>query len=101
MTRLRLCPTVEGNSAPLITHMIGVDTCLARQRAFYHKCHRCQYRGQSATFEAPLPKLDGAEAAVEVGANGAVSHATKGAAIPADRAGAKPKARKVAAKEAS
>jgi hypothetical protein len=35
----------------LITHRIGVDVCLARQRTFFHKCHRCIYRGQAADWE--------------------------------------------------
>lgn len=35
----------------MITHRIGVDVCMARQRTFFHKCHRCIYRGQSATWE--------------------------------------------------
>lgn len=51
---MRLCPSVEG-SAPLITHRIGVDVCQARQGANFHKCHRCVYRGQSATWEPEKP----------------------------------------------
>lgn len=47
----RLCPSVEGSASPLITHRIGVEVCLARQRTFYHKCHRCIYRGQAANWE--------------------------------------------------
>jgi hypothetical protein len=35
----------------LITHLIGVDVCMARQRGFYHKCHRCLYRGKPANWE--------------------------------------------------
>jgi len=48
---MRLCPSVEGSAPPLITHRIGVDVCLARQRTFFHKCHRCIYRGQPANWE--------------------------------------------------
>ncbi len=59
MSGMRFCPTVEGSSAPLITHQIGVDTCMARQRTFYHKCHRCQYRGKPAAFQLTQP-VDGA-----------------------------------------
>lgn len=55
MSGMRFCPTVEGPSSPLITHQIGVDTCMARQRTFYHKCHRCQYRGKPATFQLTNP----------------------------------------------
>ncbi|MBK8099125.1 MAG: hypothetical protein IPK26_18610 [Planctomycetes bacterium] len=52
---MRLCPTVDGTASPLITHKIVVDVCMARQRTFYHKCHRCQYRGKAATWE-PEPQ---------------------------------------------
>ena len=79
MTRLRLCPTVEGTQSPLITHLIGVDTCLARQRACYHKCHRCQYRGQPASFELPLP----AELSAEAEVNGTAPMNGTHAPIPA------------------
>ena len=82
MTRLRLCPTVEGTQSPLITHMIGVETCLARQRACYHKCHRCQYRGQPASFELPLPP----EASSVAEVNGAALNGTH-AIIPAQGKG--------------
>jgi hypothetical protein len=47
---MRTCPSVEG-SVPLITHQIGVDVCMSRQRTFFHKCHRCVYRGQAANWE--------------------------------------------------
>lgn len=58
---MRLCPSVEGSNAPLITHRIGVDVCMARQRTFFHKCHRCIYRGQAANWEpaeAPMAMLN-------------------------------------------
>jgi len=58
---MRLCPTVEGSAPPLITHRIGVDVCFARQRTFFHKCHRCIYRGQAANWEpevAPMAMID-------------------------------------------
>ncbi|MBL9080081.1 MAG: hypothetical protein JNL08_21490 [Planctomycetes bacterium] len=58
---MRLCPSVEGSASPLITHRIGTDVCLARQRTFFHKCHRCIYRGQAADWEpaeAPLAMLN-------------------------------------------
>lgn len=48
---MRLCPSVEGSPTPLITHRIGADVCMARQRTFFHKCHRCIYRGKSAAWE--------------------------------------------------
>ncbi|HEB54322.1 MAG TPA: hypothetical protein ENI87_13805 [bacterium] len=47
---MRLCPSVEAAS-PLITHRIGADVCLARQKGNFHKCHRCIYRGQAADWE--------------------------------------------------
>lgn len=59
---MRLCPSVEGSASPLITHRIGVDVCMARQRTFFHKCHRCIYRGQAANWEpaeASLAMLNG------------------------------------------
>jgi len=59
--RMRLCPSVEGSAPPLITHRIGVDVCFARQRTFFHKCHRCIYRGQAANWEpevAPMAMID-------------------------------------------
>ncbi len=53
---MRLCPSVEGSPSPLITHRIGVDVCMARQRTFFHKCHRCIYRGKAADWQAePSP----------------------------------------------
>jgi hypothetical protein len=58
---MRSCPSVEGSAPPLITHRIGVDVCLARQRTFFHKCHRCIYRDQPAGWEpptAPMPMLE-------------------------------------------
>jgi hypothetical protein len=48
---MRTCPSVEGSASPLITHRIGVDVCFARQGTFFHKCHRCIYRGQPANWE--------------------------------------------------
>jgi hypothetical protein len=57
---MRLCPSVEGSS-PLITHRIGAEVCMARQASNFHKCHRCIYRGQAATWEpvdAPLAMIN-------------------------------------------
>ncbi len=45
----------------MITHRIGSDVCMARQRTFFHKCHRCIYRGQAADWEpeaAPLAMIN-------------------------------------------
>jgi hypothetical protein len=58
---MRTCPSVEGSATPLITHQIGVDVCMARQRTFFHKCHRCVYRGQAANWEpaeAPMAMVN-------------------------------------------
>jgi hypothetical protein len=41
----------------LITHRIGVDVCFARQRTFFHKCHRCIYRGKAASWEPDEPMM--------------------------------------------
>ena len=54
---MRLCPSVEGAPSPLITHRIGTDVCMARQRTFFHKCHRCIYRGQAADWEPEAPPV--------------------------------------------
>lgn len=84
---MRTCPSVEGSASPLITHRIGVDVCLARQRTFFHKCHRCIYRGQPADWEpeaAPeaiqLPAT-GEPALAEVG-NLSLARRSKAAAKP-------------------
>jgi hypothetical protein len=68
---MRTCPSVEG-SVPLITHQIGVDVCMSRQRTFFHKCHRCVYRGQAANWEpaeAPTAMLNIHAAEEPAGAN--------------------------------
>ena len=61
---LRQCPTRMGDLRPLIAHHVAVDTCMARQREFYHKCHRCLYRGKPAGFvidtEVPMSRATGA-----------------------------------------
>ena len=82
---MRLCPSVEGSASPLITHRIGAEVCMARQRTFFHTCHRCIYRGQAATWEpevSPLAMINVHAAeepshadvkTVDIGRNGAVS----------------------------
>lgn len=55
---MRQCPSVEGTASPLITHRIGSDVCLARQQTFFHKCHRCIYRGQPANWQPPDAHLE-------------------------------------------
>ena len=47
---MRQCPTLEGDDRPLIAHTIGPGLCLSRQRTYYHKCHRCIYRGKPASY---------------------------------------------------
>ncbi len=75
---MRLFPSVEGSASPLITHRIGVDVCLARQGAHFHKCHRCIYRGQAADWEPANPPL----AMVEVLAGSAGGGNLKPVEIP-------------------
>lgn len=48
---LRRCPSPTGYTLPLIIQAIRPEVCMQRQRDFYHKCHRCQFRGKSAEFE--------------------------------------------------
>ena len=48
---MRLCPTIEGVSSPLITHRIGVGVCMARQGDQFHKCHKCVFRGKTADWQ--------------------------------------------------
>lgn len=48
---MRVCPTLEGNAIPLISHRIGEDQCMARQCGNYHKCHRCVFRGRPAGWQ--------------------------------------------------
>jgi len=54
---MRTCPSVEGSASPLITHRIGAEVCMARQNTFFHKCHRCIYRGQAASWEPAEPPM--------------------------------------------
>ena len=57
---LRACPTPPDELRSLITHSIHVSVCMSRQRDFYHKCHRCRFRGKSASFT-----IDNGEVATE------------------------------------
>ncbi len=68
----RQCPTIPGNERPLITHRIGSEVCFQRQREYYHKCHRCVFRGQPADYSYS-PEDSSAPA---IGANGAVRRKT-------------------------
>ena len=34
-----------------------MEVCFARQRTFFHKCHRCIYRGQAANWEPEQPAM--------------------------------------------
>ena len=47
---LRPCPSTPGYSLPLIVQAIEPKQCLQRQREFYHKCHRCLFRGKPADY---------------------------------------------------
>lgn len=56
---MRQCPTIEGDFRPLIVQSIDACQCFARQRDFYHKCHRCVFRGKSADFvHAPTARAE-------------------------------------------
>lgn len=100
---MRTCPSVEG-SVPLITHQIGVDVCMSRQRTFFHKCHRCVYRGQAANWEpadAPTAMINIHAAEEPVGANVKTIEIARPAKAPAKaEKAAKPSksAKKAAAK---
>lgn len=61
---------MEGNATPLITHLIGADTCMSRQRGFYHKCHRCMYRGKPAAWEPAPEQLAAIRASFDAARNG-------------------------------
>ena len=57
---MRLCPTLPGDDRPLIAHTIVNGVCMERQREFYHKCHRCLYRGKPADFAVEPVHRNGA-----------------------------------------
>ncbi len=72
---------------------------MARQRTFFHKCHRCIYRGQAANWEpaeAPMSMVNvhAAEEPIQAG--------VKAVKIPgkAAKKGSRPAATKSAAAEA-
>ena len=73
----RECPTIGGNPSPLITHVIDPPACLKRQREFYHKCHRCDYRGKAADFRLeprpPARAWNGASLNGDSGLNGRIA----------------------------
>lgn len=92
---MRLCPTVEGSPSPLITHRIGADTCQARQGAFFHKCHRCIYRGKAADWEPEQPphltiEVEGREAGDHGPGRNGVGGAPRRPAAPGRDRGAVP-----------
>ncbi|MBL8737083.1 MAG: hypothetical protein JNL12_11690 [Planctomycetes bacterium] len=104
---MRLCPTVEGSAAPLITHRISTDVCQTRQCANFHKCHRCIYRGKAASWEPEHPPIslmpmhDAEEPGIEVtevdlGKPKKVVAATKGAVGAKGKAAGKTTAAKAA-----
>ncbi|MFO1076629.1 MAG: hypothetical protein U1E73_02765 [Planctomycetota bacterium] len=70
---MRQCPTFGDGPAPLIQHRIDANVCQARQGAFFHKCHRCIYRGQAVDWQptpAPLTIEVEAEAPASIATNG-------------------------------
>ena len=56
---MRQCPTLPGDERALIAHTISGPLCLERQREFYHKCHRCVFRGKPADFAPQNSELNG------------------------------------------
>ena len=52
---MRQCPTPEGGpgSRPLIAHQISACVCVERQQEYYHKCHRCVFRGKPLDLGLP------------------------------------------------
>jgi hypothetical protein len=80
--RMRVCPTVEGSSTPLILHRISAADCQSRQQCNYHKCHRCVYQGKGAAWEPEAP-LAGTEALQPVGARGVPTQKSAPVADPA------------------
>jgi hypothetical protein len=48
-----MCPTRTDGAHALIAHWITAAVCLERQRANYHKCFACQYRGLAAGAALP------------------------------------------------
>ena len=56
---MRHCPTLASDDRPLIAQSIQTHLCLSRQRGFYHKCHRCVYRGESADFTIEVAHSNG------------------------------------------
>lgn len=63
---MRQCPTLPGDDRPLIAHSIENGVCTQRQREFYHKCHRCLFRGKAADFTLdPPPDAPGRNGVVQ------------------------------------
>lgn len=84
---MRNCPSVDGSATPLITHRIDSDVCMARQRTFFHKCHRCIYRGKAADWEPAEPPMAmiNIHAAEEPGPQAAKPASLPGRAKPAKK----------------
>lgn len=78
---MRQCPTLHGGLHPLIAHRITAALCLARQRDFYHKCHRCRYRGQPAGLCLEEDQEDQNDAGLAENRNGAAGVQPEPAAI--------------------
>lgn len=53
---MRLCPTLAGDDRALIAHSICASECTKRQQEFYHKCHRCLFRGKAEDY-VPEPQV--------------------------------------------
>jgi hypothetical protein len=81
---MRVCPTVDGSSSPLIAHRIQVCECLGRQQAQYHKCFRCVYRGMAADWR-PSAQTGGGAVMTPAGARGVPTITVDVPAPPAAR----------------
>jgi len=78
---MRQCPTLEGDARSLIMHRIGVELCMSRQRGFYHKCHRCAFRGKPASYTPDAPQFETEAGVAGMAVNGSTAKAA--AAAPA------------------
>ncbi|GDY01754.1 hypothetical protein LBMAG49_10830 [Planctomycetota bacterium] len=80
--RMRVCPTIEGPSTPLILHKISTTDCLSRQSCNYHKCHRCVYQGKASTWESGGVAAD-TQTLLPAGARGVPSEQVAPFTLPA------------------
>jgi hypothetical protein len=70
---MRQCPTLPGDDRPLIAHSIVNGVCMERQRDFYHKCHRCVFRGKPADFVFESVHKNGTATPIQVDSTATVT----------------------------